>query len=139
MKPGRQNVILEIIEQQNIETQNQLLETTIDGARAVLVQYYGDKLDMIEVSECGMQICEKADPNVELIFDDFERFFAIFNAHCRRFNGGIRRKPIKIRLTDATSQAQTHALSGKFGPFTALQACHTGGIALTPKIQFPSG
>jgi cell division GTPase FtsZ len=23
---------------------------------------------MIEVSECGMQICEKADPNVELIF-----------------------------------------------------------------------
>ena len=49
-------------------TQNQLLETTIDGARAVLVQYYGDKLDMIEVSECGMQICEKADPNVELIF-----------------------------------------------------------------------
>lgn len=49
-------------------TQNQLLETTIDGAKAVLVQYYGDKLDMIEVSECGMQICEKADPNVELIF-----------------------------------------------------------------------
>lgn len=49
-------------------TQNQLLETTIDGARAVLVQYYGDKLDMIEVSECGMQICEKADPNVDLIF-----------------------------------------------------------------------
>lgn len=49
-------------------TQNQLLETTIDGARAVLVQYYGDKLDMMEISNCGDEICAKADPNVELIF-----------------------------------------------------------------------
>lgn len=49
-------------------TQNQLLETTIDGARAVLVQYYGDKLDMIEISNCGEEIYAKADPNVELIF-----------------------------------------------------------------------
>lgn len=49
-------------------TQNQLLETTIDGARAVLVQYYGDKLDMIEISNCGEEIYAKADPNVEVIF-----------------------------------------------------------------------
>ena len=49
-------------------TQNQLLETTIDGARIVLVQYYGDKLDMMEISKCGDEICEKADPNVDIIF-----------------------------------------------------------------------
>ncbi|MBP1587769.1 MAG: cell division protein FtsZ [Clostridia bacterium] len=49
-------------------TQNQLLETTINGARIVLVQYYGDKLDMMEISKCGDEICEKADPNVDIIF-----------------------------------------------------------------------
>ena len=49
-------------------TQNPLLETTINGAKAVLVQYYGDKLDMMELSRCGAEICEKADPDVDLIF-----------------------------------------------------------------------
>ncbi|MBO4363287.1 MAG: cell division protein FtsZ [Clostridia bacterium] len=49
-------------------TQNQLLETTIDGAKVVLVQYFGDKLDMMEISRCGDEICEKADPNVDIIF-----------------------------------------------------------------------
>ena len=49
-------------------TQNQLLETTIDGAKIVLVQYFGDKLDMMEISRCGDEICEKADPNVDIIF-----------------------------------------------------------------------
>ncbi len=49
-------------------TQNQLLETTIDGARIILVQYFGDTLDMGAISQCGNEICEKADPNVDIIF-----------------------------------------------------------------------
>ncbi|MBP5312748.1 MAG: cell division protein FtsZ [Clostridia bacterium] len=49
-------------------TQNQLLETTIDGARVILVQYFGDNLDMGAISQCGNEICEKADPNVDIIF-----------------------------------------------------------------------
>ena len=49
-------------------TQNQLLETTIDGAKIILVQYFGDTLDMGAIAQCGNEICEKADPNVDIIF-----------------------------------------------------------------------
>ncbi|MBQ3211570.1 MAG: arginine repressor [Oscillospiraceae bacterium] len=54
MKPGRQNVILEIIEQQNIETQNQLLEALAGrGIKSTQATLSRDIKDMRLVKELG--------------------------------------------------------------------------------------
>ena len=54
MKPGRQNVILEIIEQQDIETQNQLLEAlAARGIKSTQATLSRDIKDMRLVKELG--------------------------------------------------------------------------------------
>ena len=54
MKPGRQNVILEIISQQNIETQNQLLEELASrGIKSTQATLSRDIKDMRLVKELG--------------------------------------------------------------------------------------
>jgi len=54
MKPGRQNVILEIIEQQDIETQNQLLEALAKrGIKSTQATLSRDIKDMRLVKELG--------------------------------------------------------------------------------------
>lgn len=54
MKPSRQNVILEIIEQQNIETQNQLLEALAErGIKSTQATLSRDIKDMRLVKELG--------------------------------------------------------------------------------------
>ena len=55
MKPGRQNVILEIIEQQNIETQNQLLEALAErGITSTQATLSRDIKDMRLIKETGL-------------------------------------------------------------------------------------
>lgn len=54
MKPSRQSVILEIIEQQNIETQNQLLEAlALRGIKSTQATLSRDIKDMRLVKELG--------------------------------------------------------------------------------------
>lgn len=54
MKPGRQSVILEIISQQNIETQNQLLDALSErGIRSTQATLSRDIKDMRLVKELG--------------------------------------------------------------------------------------
>ena len=54
MKPGRQNVILEIIEKQDIETQNQLLEAlALRGIKSTQATLSRDIKDMRLVKELG--------------------------------------------------------------------------------------
>ena len=54
MKPSRQNIILEIIEKQNIETQNQLLEAlALRGIKSTQATLSRDIKDMRLVKELG--------------------------------------------------------------------------------------
>lgn len=54
MKPGRQNIIMEIIEQQDIETQNQLLEALARrGIKSTQATLSRDIKDMRLVKELG--------------------------------------------------------------------------------------
>ncbi len=54
MKPGRQNMILEIIKEQDIETQNQLLQALLDrGVKSTQATLSRDIRDMRLVKELG--------------------------------------------------------------------------------------
>ncbi len=52
--------------------QNPLLETTIDGAKAVLVNFYGDKLNMQEMANISNLVYEKVDLDAQIIIGTYE-------------------------------------------------------------------
>ena len=47
--------------------QNPLLETTIEGATAVIVNYYGDNIQMLEMNACSGSVEDKVDPDALII------------------------------------------------------------------------
>lgn len=51
-----------------LATENPLLETSIHGAKAVLVHYYGDNLTMHEITQANNMIYEAVDPDAQIIF-----------------------------------------------------------------------
>lgn len=52
--------------------QNPLLETTIDGAKAVLINFYGDKLNMQEMANISNIVYEKVDLDAQIIIGTYE-------------------------------------------------------------------
>ncbi len=51
-----------------IAVENPLLETSIKGAKSVLVYYYGDNINMFELSEVNNLVHEQVDPDAKIIF-----------------------------------------------------------------------
>ncbi|MBP3391454.1 MAG: cell division protein FtsZ [Clostridia bacterium] len=51
-----------------IAVENPLLETSIKGAKSVLVYYYGDNINMFELSEVNNMVHEQVDPDAKIIF-----------------------------------------------------------------------
>ena len=52
--------------------QNPLLETSIDGAKAVLINFYGDKLNMQEMANISNVVYEKVDLDAQIIIGTYE-------------------------------------------------------------------
>lgn len=50
-----------------IAVENPLLETSIKGAKSVLVYYYGDNINMFELSEVNNMVYEQVDPDAKII------------------------------------------------------------------------
>ncbi len=48
--------------------ENPLLETSIKGAKSVLVYYYGDNINMFELSEVNNMVHEQVNPDAKIIF-----------------------------------------------------------------------
>lgn len=51
-----------------IAVENPLLETSIKGAKSVLVYYYGDNINMFELSEVNNLVHEQVNPDAKIIF-----------------------------------------------------------------------
>ena len=51
-----------------IATQNPLLETTIKGAKSVLVYYYGDNINMFELTQVTDSIYDQVDKDAQIIY-----------------------------------------------------------------------
>ncbi|HOA31479.1 MAG TPA: cell division protein FtsZ [Clostridia bacterium] len=52
--------------------QNPLLETSIDGAKAVLINFYGDKLNMQEMANISNVVYEKVDLDAQIIIGTYD-------------------------------------------------------------------
>ena len=50
-----------------IAVENPLLETSIKGAKSLLVYYYGDNINMFELSEVNNLVYEQVDPDAKII------------------------------------------------------------------------
>ena len=51
-----------------LAVENPLLETSIKGAKSVLVYYYGDNINMFELSEVNNLVHEQVNPDAKIIF-----------------------------------------------------------------------
>lgn len=51
-----------------LAVENPLLETSIKGAKSVLVYYYGDNINMFELSEVNNMVHEQVNPDAKIIF-----------------------------------------------------------------------
>ncbi|MBR5280600.1 MAG: cell division protein FtsZ [Clostridia bacterium] len=50
-----------------LAVENPLLETSIKGAKSLLVYYYGDNINMFELSEVNNMVYEQVDPDAKII------------------------------------------------------------------------